>query len=141
MAGGEELWPLWARRHGTRFNGAPYIVQRAGAQTYTPEARAQIMQQVDYYMENAACIYNGLRDAGYEVSGGLNAPYIWLKAPGGLTSWEFFDLLLEQAHVVSTPGSVFGPHGEHYMRLSAFGSRENTRLAVERIVHMQGNIH
>ena len=141
MAGGEELWPLWARRHGTRFNGAPYIVQRAGAQTYTPEARAQIMQQVDYYMENAACIYNGLRDAGYEVSGGLNAPYIWLKAPGGLTSWEFFDLLLEQAHVVSTPGSGFGPHGEHYMRLSAFGSRENTRLAVERIVHMQGNIH
>ena len=135
-AGGDELWPLWARRHGTRFNGAPYIVQRAGAATYTPEARAQIMQQVDYYMENAACIYNGLKDAGYEVSGGLNAPYIWLKAPNGLSSWEFFDLLLEQAHVVSTPGSGFGPHGEHYMRLSAFGSRENTREAVERIAEI-----
>ena len=130
---GEFLWPLWARRHGTKYNGAPYIVQRAGAAVYTPEGRAQVQQQIRYYMDNASCIYQGLQSAGYEVSGGVNAPYIWMKAPKGMSSWEFFDYLLDQARVVGTPGSGFGPHGEHFFRLSAFGSREKTIEAVDRI--------
>ena len=124
---------LWARRHGTKYNGAPYIVQRAGEAVYSPEGKAQLREQVAYYMKNAAYILNGLREAGYTVSGGVNAPYIWLKAPGGMTSWEFFDYLLERANVVGTPGSGFGPSGETYFRLTAFGSYENTVEAVERI--------
>ena len=131
--GGESLWPLWARRHGTKYNGAPYIIQRAGEAVYSEVGRQQVMEQVAYYMGNAKIIYDGLQDAGYEVSGGVNAPYIWLKTPGNMTSWEFFDQLLETAHVVGTPGSGFGPHGEHYFRLTAFGNRENTIEAVERI--------
>ena len=127
------LHSLWARRHGTKYNGAPYIVQRAGEAVYSPEGKAQLREQVAYYMKNAAYILNGLREAGYTVSGGVNAPYIWLKAPGGITSWEFFDYLLERANVVGTPGSGFGPSGETYFRLTAFGSYENTVEAVERI--------
>ena len=127
------LHSLWARRHGTKYNGAPYIVQRAGEAVYSPEGKAQLREQVAYYMKNAAYILNGLREAGYTVSGGVNAPYIWLKAPGGMTSWEFFDYLLERANVVGTPGSGFGPSGETYFRLTAFGSYENTVEAVERI--------
>ena len=127
------LHSLWARRHGTKYNGAPYIVQRAGEAVYSPEGKAQLREQVAYYMKNAAYILNGLRGAGYTVSGGVNAPYIWLKAPGGMTSWEFFDYLLERANVVGTPGSGFGPSGETYFRLTAFGSYENTVEAVERI--------
>ena len=127
------LHSLWARRHGTKYNGAPYIVQRAGEAVYSPEGKAQLREQVAYYMKNAAYILNGLREAGYTVSGGVNAPYIWLKAPGGMTSWEFFDYLLERANVVGTPGSGFGPSGETYFRLTAFGSDENTAEAVERI--------
>lgn len=131
--GGVSLWSLWARRHGTKYNGAPYIIQRAGEAVYSDEGKRQIRSQIDYYMTNAHYIYNGLKDAGYEVSGGINAPYIWLKTPGGMTSWDFFDRLLTEANVVGTPGSGFGPGGEHYFRLSAFGSRENTAEAVRRI--------
>ena len=127
------LHSLWARRHGTKYNGAPYIVQRAGEAVYSEAGRAQLKEQVDYYMRNARTIREGLQDAGYTVSGGVNAPYIWLKTPGGMTSWEFFDYLLEEAGVVGTPGSGFGPSGEGYFRLTAFGSYENTTAALERI--------
>lgn len=132
-AGGVKLWDLWARRHGTKYNGAPYIVQKAGEAAYSEEGRAQIKTQITYYMENARYIFDGLKSAGYDVSGGVNAPYIWLHTPDGMTSWEFFDHLLTKANVVGTPGSGFGPHGEHYFRLTAFGSRENTLEAIERI--------
>lgn len=127
------LHSLWARRHGTKYNGAPYIVQRAGEAVYSEEGKAQLKEQVAYYMRNADYILKGLREAGYEVSGGVNAPYIWLKTPGNMTSWEFFDYLLENANVVGTPGSGFGPSGEHYFRLTAFGSYENTVEAIRRI--------
>jgi len=130
---GVRLHDLWARRHGTKFNGAPYIVQKAGEAVYSPEGKAQLKEQVAYYMRNAHYIYNGLKDAGYSVSGGVNAPYIWLKTPRGMTSWEFFDHLLEKAHVVGTPGSGFGAAGEGYFRLTAFGSYENTQEAIRRI--------
>lgn len=133
VCGGTALHGLWARRHGTKFNGAPYIVQRAGAAVYTAEGEAQTRQQVAYYMKNAAYIREGLTEAGYTVYGGINAPYIWLKAPNGMTSWQFFDYLLEKANVVGTPGSGFGPSGETYFRLTAFGSYENTVEALERI--------
>ena len=124
---------LWARRHGTKYNGAPYIVQRAGEAVYSEAGKAQLKEQVAYYMNNAKTILNGLKDAGYTVSGGVNAPYIWLKAPNNMTSWEFFDYLLENANVVGTPGSGFGPSGETYFRLTAFGSYENTVEALARI--------
>lgn len=131
--GDVSLHALWARRHGTKYNGAPYIVQRAGEAVYSEEGKAQLKQQVAYYMNNAKYILEGLKSAGYTVSGGVNAPYIWLKAPDGMTSWEFFDYLLENANVVGTPGSGFGPSGETYFRLTAFGSYENTVEAVDRI--------
>ncbi len=127
------LHSMWARRHGTKFNGAPYIIQRAGEAVYSEAGKAQLKEQVAYYMKNAAAIKNGLQEAGYEVFGGVNAPYIWLKTPNGMTSWEFFDYLLEQANVVGTPGSGFGPSGEGYFRLTAFGSYENTLAALARI--------
>ncbi len=127
------LHGMWARRHGTKFNGAPYIVQRAGEATYSPEGKAQLKEQVAYYMKNAATIKNGLQDAGYTAFGGVNAPYIWLKTPDHMSSWDFFDYLLEKANVVGTPGSGFGPSGEGYFRLTAFGSFENTLAALERI--------
>lgn len=127
---------LWARRHGTKYNGAPYIVQRAGEAVYTPEGDAQLKEQIAYYMNNAKVIMDGLKSAGYSVSGGVNAPYIWLKTPDKMTSWEFFDYLLEKANVVGTPGSGFGPSGEGYFRLTAFGSYENTLEAIERIKKM-----
>lgn len=127
------LHSLWARRHGTKFNGAPYIVQRAGEAVYSQEGQAQTKEQIAYYMNNAKVIREGLASAGYTVSGGVNAPYIWLKTPDNMTSWEFFDYLLEKANVVGTPGSGFGPSGEGYFRLTAFGSYENTVKAIERI--------
>ena len=131
--GGVSLRDMWARRHGTKFNGAPYIVQRAGEAVYSPEGKAQLKEQVAYYMKNATAIKQGLIDSGYTVFGGVNAPYIWLKTPDAMTSWEFFDYLLEKANVVGTPGSGFGPSGEGYFRLTAFGSYENTLAAIERI--------
>ncbi|MBP5197496.1 MAG: LL-diaminopimelate aminotransferase [Lachnospiraceae bacterium] len=132
-AGGTTLHALWARRHATKYNGAPYIVQRAGAAVYTEEGQRQIKAQVSYYMENARIILEGLKSAGYSVSGGVDAPYIWLKTPDKMTSWEFFDMLLNECNVVGTPGSGFGPSGEGYFRLTAFGSRENTLEAMDRI--------
>ena len=127
------LHSLWARRHGTKYNGAPYIVQKAGEAVYSEEGKEQLKKQVAYYMNNAKVIYQGLKDAGYTVSGGVNAPYIWLKTPEGMDSWEFFDFLLEKGNVVGTPGSGFGPSGEGYFRLTAFGSYENTVEAIERM--------
>ena len=132
-ANGVAMRDLWARRHGTKFNGAPYIVQRAGEAVYSEQGRSETGEQIRFYMENARIILEGLRAAGYEVSGGVNAPYIWLKTPDGTTSWEFFDQLLESVQVVGTPGSGFGPSGEGYFRLTAFGSRESALEAVERI--------
>ncbi len=132
-AGDVALHSLWARRHGTKYNGAPYIVQRAGEAVYSPEGKAELKEQVAYYMKNAAYILKGLKDAGYSVSGGVNAPYIWLKTTDNMTSWEFFDHLLEKANVVGTPGSGFGACGEGYFRLTAFGTYENTVEAVDRI--------
>lgn len=132
-AGDVALHSLWARRHGTKYNGAPYIIQRAGEAVYTPAAQEQLKKQVAYYMNNAAYIREGLKKAGYSVSGGVNAPYIWLRGPGEVTSWEVWDYLLEKANVVGTPGSGFGPSGEHYFRLTAFGNYENTVEAIRRI--------
>ena len=131
--GDVSLHSLWARRHGTKFNGAPYIEQRAGEAVYSEEGNRQVMEQVAYYMRNARTIHEGLKEAGYSVYGGVNSPYIWLKTENGMTSWEFFDYLLEQANVVGTPGSGFGPSGEGYFRLTAFGTYENTVKAVERL--------
>ena len=131
--GGASLHGMWARRHGTKFNGAPYIVQRAGEAVYSAEGQAQIKEQVGYYMNNAKTIYTGLKDAGFEVYGGVNAPYIWLKTPDNMTSWDFFDYLLDKVQIVGTPGAGFGPSGEGYFRLTAFVSAENTARAIERI--------
>mgnify|MGYP005792806733 FL=1 len=132
---GEEvsLNKLWNRRQCTKFNGVPYITQRAAEAVYSEEGQKQIKENINYYMENAKIILEGLKEAGYEVFGGKNAPYIWLKVPNGYTSWEFFDYLLEKANVVGTPGVGFGPSGEGYFRLTAFGSRENTKEAIKRI--------
>ena len=131
--GDVSLNAMWARRHGTKFNGAPYIVQRAGEAVYSDAGKAQLKEQVAYYMKNAKTIKEGLKDAGSTVFGGVNAPYIWLKTPDKMTSWEFFDYLLEKANVVGTPGSGFGPSGEGYFRLTAFGNYENTVKALDRI--------
>ncbi len=132
---GEEvsLNKLWNRRQCTKFNGVPYITQRAAEAVYSEKGQKQIKENINYYMENAKIILEGLKEAGYEVFGGKNAPYIWLKVPNGYTSWEFFDYLLEKANVVGTPGVGFGPSGEGYFRLTAFGSRENTKEAIKRI--------
>lgn len=127
------LHSLWARRHGTKYNGAPYIVQRAGEAVYSAEGKAELKEQVAYYMKNAKTIKDGLAAAGYTVFGGVNAPYIWLKTPDSMSSWDFFDYLLENVNIVGTPGSGFGPSGEGYFRLTAFGSYENTVEALERI--------
>ena len=127
------LHSLWARRHGTKFNGAPYIIQAAGAAVYTEEGKKETKEQIAYYMNNAKIIREGLTGAGYEVYGGVDAPYIWLKTPDKMTSWEIFDYLLEKLNIVGTPGSGFGPSGEGYFRLTAFGSLENTKKAMERI--------
>ena len=131
--GEASLHDMWARRHGTKYNGAPYIVQKAGAAVYSEEGRAQLKEQVAYYLNNARTIFDGLKAAGYTVAGGVNSPYVWLKTPDKMTSWEFFDYLLENVNVVGTPGSGFGPSGEGYFRLTGFGTYENTLEAVERI--------
>lgn len=130
------LHSLWARRHGTKFNGTSYIIQKAGEAVYSDAGKEQLSAQVAYYMNNAKVIKEGLKDAGYNVSGGVNAPYIWLETPKGMTSWDFFDYLLDKANVVGTPGSGFGPSGEGYFRLTAFGTYESTVAAIERIKRM-----
>jgi LL-diaminopimelate aminotransferase len=127
------LHALWFRRQSTKFNGVPYVVQRGAAASYTDEGRKEVRGAVDFYMENARLIRDGLRAAGFEVYGGENAPYIWVKTPPGLDSWGFFDRLLTEAHVVGTPGVGFGPSGEGYFRFTAFGRRDQTEEAVERI--------
>ncbi len=128
-----DLNALWLRRQSTKFNGVPYIIQRGAAAVYSEEGRQQVHELVDYYMENARIIREGLEGAGLTVYGGRNAPYIWAKTPVGLGSWEFFDKILSEANVVGTPGAGFGPSGEGYLRLTAFGNREATVEAVERI--------
>lgn len=132
---GEEvsIYNLWNRHRATKFNGVSYPVQRAAEAVYSEEGQKQIKENIQYYMENAKMIKEGLQAAGYTVFGGVNAPYIWLKVPDGMTSWEFFDKLLAEANVVGTPGVGFGPSGEGYFRLTAFGTRENTLEAIERI--------
>jgi len=128
---------LWNRRQTTKFNGCSYVTQRGAAAIYTPEGRRQIQALVDYYMENAAIIRKGLESAGLEVYGGVNAPYIWLRTPNGMDSWEFFDKLLNELQIVGTPGVGFGQSGQGYFRLTAFGSRENTEKAVERFKNLK----
>ena len=130
---GVMLHALWARRHGTKYNGAPYIIQRAGEAVYSEEGKKQVKEQIEYYMRNAKVILEGVKSAGFCATGGVNAPYIWLKTPDTMNSWEFFDYLLEKANVVGTPGSGFGPGGEGYFRLTAFGTYENTIEAIDRI--------
>lgn len=132
-SGDVTLHSLWARRHGTKFNGAPYIVQRAGEAVYSAAGVEQTKAQIAYYKKNAKTMMDTLAAAGYSVSGGINSPYVWLQTPNNMTSWDFFDMLLEKANVVGTPGSGFGPSGEGYFRLTAFGSYENTLKALDRI--------
>ncbi|MEA2698686.1 MAG: LL-diaminopimelate aminotransferase [Myxococcales bacterium] len=127
------LHALWNRRHTTKFNGVSYPIQKAAEAAFLPAGRAAVEANVAYYMENARLIREGMTKAGYTVYGGVNAPYIWLKVPGGLTSWAFFDRLLGEANVVGTPGSGFGSCGEGYFRLSAFGLRENVQEAMARV--------
>jgi len=128
---------LWNRRHTTKFNGTAYIVQRGAAAIYTEEGKAQVKEIIAYYMENARLIREGLKAAGIDAYGGINAPYIWLKTPHAMPSWDFFDKLLTEVNIVGTPGAGFGPCGEGYFRLTAFGDRENTLRAVERIKKMK----
>ena len=130
---GASLNALWNRRQGTKFNGVPYVVQRAAEAVYSPEGQAQIQQTIRYYLENAKVIREGLTAAGLTVYGGVNAPYIWLKTPDGMGSWDFFDLVLDRANVATTPGAGFGPSGEGYIRLTAFGDADATQEAVDRI--------
>ncbi len=125
---------LWLRRQTTKFNGTAYIVQRGAAAIYSDEGQVQVKTLVDYYMTNAKIIRDGLSAAGLKTFGGINAPYIWLKTPENISSWEFFDRLLKNFHIVGTPGAGFGPCGEGYLRLTAFGSRENTLTAMNRLV-------
>jgi LL-diaminopimelate aminotransferase len=125
---------LWGRRHATKFNSVPYVIQRAAAATFTPEGQAQTQEQVRHYMENARLIRDGLSAANFTVFGGEHAPYIWMRTPDGQTSWDCFDTLLSQAQVVGTPGSGFGPSGEGYFRISAFNSRANVEEAIRRII-------
>ena len=138
VRGGASLNSLWNRRQCTKFNGVPYVVQRGAEAVYSPEGQAQVKETIAYYQRNAQVIREGLTKAGLTVSGGVNAPYIWVKTPEGMGSWEFFDLLLEKANVVTTPGAGFGPSGEGYIRVTAFGDAQATQEAVERIVSVLG---
>lgn len=131
---GVSLNKLWNRRQSTKMNGVSYIIQRGAEAVYSKDGAREVKENIAYYLNNAKIIKNGLSDAGFEVYGGVNSPYIWLKTPTGLTSWEFFDLLLEKTGVVGTPGSGFGLSGEGYFRLTSFNSKENTEKAVERII-------
>jgi LL-diaminopimelate aminotransferase len=124
---------LWLRRQTTKFNGVSYPVQAAAAAVFSAEGKKQVRETIDYYMENAGIIRKGLQAAGYQVFGGINAPYIWLKTPGNMKSWDFFDMLMREVNVVGTPGAGFGAHGEGYFRLTAFGTRANTEKAIARI--------
>lgn len=133
---GMSLNAMWSRRQSTKFNGVPYIVQRGAEACYTPNGRKQIRENIDYYMNNAKVIRDGLAAAGLTVFGGINAPYIWIKTPGNMPSWDFFDRILREACVVTTPGAGFGPSGEGFLRLTAFSTDNATKEAVERIVEI-----
>ena len=133
---GQNLNAMWNRRQTTKFNGASYVIQRGAAAIFTPEGSAQIDETIDYYRKNAHMIKEGLEAAGYEVYGAVNGPYIWCKTPDGMGSWDFFRKLLTEANVITTPGAGFGPSGEGYIRLTAFGSAESTKEALERIANM-----
>jgi len=124
---------LWNRRHTTKFNGVSYPVQKAAAAVYTEQGQREVQEVIDYYMENARIMKESLKKSGYQVFGGENAPYIWVKTKNNMKSWDFFDKLLREANVVGTPGSGFGPSGEGYFRFSAFAGRENVLDAMERI--------
>lgn len=128
---GRSLHQMWLRRQTTKFNGVPYIVQRGAAAVFTESGMAEIQHNLDYYRRNAQVIGKALEEAGVWFCGGKNSPYLWMKCPGGMTSWEFFDYLLEKTGVVGTPGSGFGPCGEGYFRLTAFGNAEKTKIAAE----------
>lgn len=130
---GQSLNPMWARRQATKFNGVSYVTQRAAEAIYSEEGKKQIKEILSYYQKNARVIYDGLVETGFTCYGAVNSPYVWLKVPAGMTSWEFFDTLLGKVQVVGTPGSGFGPSGEGYFRLTAFGNAEKTKEAVERI--------
>lgn len=134
VVGGVSVNQLWARRQSTKMNGVSYPVQRAAEAVFTTEGQRGVLANLEYYRANAKIMREGLAKAGFEVYGGVNSPYVWMKVPDGLTSWEFFDILLEKAHVVGTPGSGFGSCGEGYFRLTSFNTKENTMQAVERIV-------
>ena len=128
-----ELNQLWNRRQCTKFNGASYVIQRAAEAIYSEKGKKEIKENIDYYLNNATIIRQGLEEAGFTVFGGVNAPYIWLKVPNGIGSWDFFDILLEKVGVIGTPGVGFGPCGEGYFRLTAFGTKENTEKAIAKI--------
>lgn len=133
---GMSLSTMWNRRQSTKFNGVPYIVQRGAEACYTPEGRKQIKENIDYYLENAKVIRDNFSAAGLNVYGGTNAPYIWIRTPGNMPSWDFFERILREACVVTTPGAGFGPSGEGYLRLTAFNTADATKEAVERIVNI-----
>lgn len=130
---GTKIKDVWERRQATKFNGVAYIIQRGAEAVLTESGKKEVEEIIAYYMNNAKIMKQGLEDAGFEVYGGINSPYVWLKTKDNMTSWEFFDYLLSKANIVGTPGSGFGPHGEHYFRLTAFNSLENTKEAIERI--------
>ena len=132
----QSIHSLWSRRHSTKFNGVSYIIQRGAEAAFSPEGKEQIATLIDFYMTNARLIREGLEAIGIQVYGGEHAPYVWLKTPDGMSSWDFFDQLLNQAHLVGTPGSGFGAAGEGYFRLSAFNSRENVEEAVKRLKNL-----
>ncbi len=132
-----EINPLWNRRQTTKFNGASYPVQKAAEATFSPEGQKQIEEIIEYYMENAQIIRESLTDIGLDVYGGVSSPYIWVKTPNNMDSWDFFDLLLNEANVIGTPGSGFGPSGEGYLRLTAFNTLENTKEAMDRISKLE----
>ena len=127
------LNPLWSRRQSTKFNGVSYVSQRAAEAIYTADGHAEIRKTIDYYMENARLMRATLQNLGYKVYGGKDAPYLWVRTPDGTTSWGFFNAMLQRAHVVCTPGVGFGPAGEGYVRLTAFGQHDSTEKALERI--------
>ena len=132
-----QLTPLWNRRQSTKFNGVSYPVQRAAESIYTPEGKKETQENLDYYAKNAQLIRESLEAIGLDVYGGVDSPYIWVKTPNDIDSWAFFDLLLNEANVVSTPGAGFGPSGEGYIRLTAFNTYEKTQQAMERISKLE----
>ena len=134
--GDVSLNAMWMRRQGSKYNGTPYIIQRAGEAVYSPEGKVQVAEQIARYMKNAKTIYTGLKDTGFTVYGGVNSPYIWLKTPNDMKSWDFFDYLLNNAGIVGTPGAGFGPSGEGYFRITAFGTYENSLKALDRIKNL-----